>query len=90
MKSIYDRIDNSIGEKPGYEDEIFYEKQGFRITCNINTTLPYIPYFKVYFGNNEDWIYREKSQDKMCRISLLEPKYLGLKGEDLILNDEQK
>ena len=33
---------------------------------------------------------REKSQDKMCRISLLEPKYLNLEGEDLVLNKEQK
>ena len=33
---------------------------------------------------------REKSHNKMCRISLLEPKYLNLEGEDLILNKEQK
>ena len=88
--NIFTRVDESIGEQPGYEDEVFYEKEGFRITSIINTKPPYIPYFKVYYGTNEDWLMREKSHDKMCRISLLEPKYLNLEGEDLILNKEQK
>ena len=88
--NIFTRVDESIGEQPGYEDEVFYEEEGFRITSIINTKPPYIPYFKVYYGTNEDWLMREKSHDKMCRVSLLEPKYLNLEGEDLILNKEQK
>ena len=88
--NIFTRVDESIGEQPGYEDEVFYEKEEFRITSIINTKPPYIPYFKVYYGTNEDWLMREKSHDKMRRISLLEPKYLNLEGEDLILNKEQK
>ena len=88
--NIFSRVDESIGEQPGYENEVFYEKEGFRITSIINTKPPYIPYFKVYYGTNEDWLMREKSHDKMRRISLLEPKYLNLEGEDLILNKEQK
>ena len=46
--NIFTRVDESIGEQPGYEDEVFYEKEGFRITSIINTKPPYIPYFKVY------------------------------------------
>ena len=88
--NIFTRVDESIGEQPGYEDEVFYEKEGFRITSIINTKPPYIPYFKVYYGTNKPWILRKESEDKMCRISLLEPKYLNLEGEDLVLNKEQK
>ena len=88
--NIFTRVDESIGEQPGYEDEVFYEEEGFRITSIINTKPPYIPYFKVYYGINKPWIFRKESEDKMCRISLLEPKYLNLEGEDLILDHNQK
>ena len=88
--NIFNRVNKSIGEQAGYEDEVFYEEEGFRITSIINTKPPYIPYFKVYYGINKPWILREESEDKMCRISLLEPKYLNLEGEDLVLNKEQK
>ena len=70
-------IANNIGEWGGYE-EIVYEDSDYTITSMINIKEPFIPYFRLYY------------QDKMCRISLLEPKYLGLEGEDLILNKEQK
>ena len=70
-------IANSIGEWGGYE-EIVYEDSDYTITSMINIKEPFIPYFRLYY------------QDKMCRISLLEPKYLGLEGEDLILDHNQK
>ena len=70
-------IANNIGEWGGYE-EIVYEDSDYTITSMINIKEPFIPYFRLYY------------QDKMCRISLLEPKYLCLEGEDLILNKEQK
>ena len=70
-------IANNIGEWGGYE-EIVYEDSDYTITSMINIKEPFIPYFRLYY------------HDKMCRISLLEPKYLCLEGEDLILNKEQK
>ena len=70
-------IANSIGEWGGYE-EIVYEDSDYTIISMINIKEPFIPYFRLYY------------KDKMCRISLLEPKYLGLEGEDLILDHNQK
>ena len=79
------RIANSISEWFGSEDYVYTEDDGFIIGAIINIKYPSTPYFRLYYGS-----YRDIDNAKMCRISLLEPKYLGLKGEDLILNDEQK
>ena len=81
------RIANSIQEWYGYEDRIYEEDNGFIIGAIINIQYPPTPYFRLYYGENN---YRNLDSSKMCRISLLEPKYLGLEGEDLILNKEQK
>ena len=81
------RIASSIKEWYGSEDYIYNEENGFIIAAIINIQYPPTPYFRLYYGENN---YRDLDSSKMCRISLLEPKYLNLEGEDLILNKEQK
>ena len=85
--NMCDRIANSIQEWYGSEDRIYEEDNGFVVGAIINIQYPPTPYFRLYYGEHN---YRDISSAKMCRISLLEPKYLNLEGEDLILNKEQK
>lgn len=84
------RIDASVQEEVGFEEDLYCERYGYHITSFINSKPPYLPAFKLYYGDNEYRGFVKYSTAKMCRISLLEPKYLGLKGEDLILTQEQK
>ena len=86
----FSRVDFSVQEKTSFEEDLYYEKNGYRITCFINQKAPYLPAFKLYYGDNTYSGYSKKNTAKMCRISLLEPKYLGLEGEDLILDHNQK
>ena len=85
--NMFDKIADSIQEWYGSEDRIYEEDNGFVIGAIINIQYPPTPYFRLYCGEHN---YRDISSAKMCRISLLEPKYLNLEGEDLILNKEQK
>ena len=85
--NMFDKIADSIQEWYGSEDRIYEEDNGFVIGAIINIQYPPTPYFRLYYGEHN---YRDISSAKMCRISLLEPKYLNLEGEDLILNKEQK
>ena len=84
------RIDASVQEEVGFEEDIYCERYGYHITSFINSKPPYLPAFKLYYGDNEYLGFVKYSTAKMCRISLLEPKYLNLEGEDLVLNKEQK
>lgn len=86
----FSRVDFSVQEETSFEEDLYYEKNGYRITCFINQKAPYLPAFKLYYGDNTYSGYSKKNTAKMCRISLLEPKYLGLEGEDLILDHNQK
>lgn len=81
------RIANTISEWFGSEDFIYMEDKGFIISAIINIQYPPIPYFRLYYGLHN---YVSLDDAKMCRVSLLEPRYLCLEGEDLILNKEQK
>ena len=86
----FSRVDFLVQEETSFEEDLYYEKNGYRITCFINQKAPYLPAFKLYYGDNTYSGYSKKNTAKMCRISLLEPKYLGLEGEDLILDHNQK
>ena len=88
--SNFSRVDFSVQEETSFEEDLYYEKNGYRITCFINQKAPYLPAFKLYYGDNTYSGYSKKNTAKMCRISLLEPKYLGLEGENLILDHNQK
>lgn len=70
-----------------------YTGTNYSIKIYLNSNLTLIadkipcPYIKVYFNINGEV---DSITSRMCRLSLLEPKYLGYEYEDLIFSDIEK
>lgn len=72
----------SISDKYDYE---FYGKN-FIITLQLYGRIDLVkPYFKIFFIRND-----KPDQILMCRISIFEPKYIGLTDETKLTIDEKK
>ena len=70
-----------------------YNDDHYSINIYLNSNLASVlnkipcPYIKVYINTNGK---ADSITSKMCRLSLLEPKYLGYEYEDLIFSDIEK
>lgn len=60
-------------------------ESGSFIVCPSECTIPSIKVFNKFIGG-----YHYVSNVKMCRISLLEPKYIYGVGSDWVLSDDEK
>ena len=79
-------LENNIGEIGGTETLIYINDN---IRCMVYTIFnsSIDPYLKIYTGKSP--FYYDDEETKMCRISILHPKYIGSIDENLILDKDQ-
>ena len=77
-------LENDINEFSDAAELIYIDNQ-YRILAVYNESKE--PYFKLYSGSIP--FYCDDKDTKMCRISMVLPKYIGGKDENLILTKSQ-